>query len=66
MLIADDADGGDGGIAVVGGAIEDAVARGGMTTMGSGSSRRRLYSESNIYVFKQIHYCQIKATTLPQ
>ena len=38
-LIADDADGGDGGIAVVGGAIEDVVARAGMTTMGGGGSR---------------------------
>ncbi len=38
MLIVDDADGGDGGVAVVGGAIEDAVARAGMMTMGSGGS----------------------------
>jgi len=39
----DDADGCDGGIAVVGGAFEDAVAREGMTTMGGGGSQRRLY-----------------------
>ena len=32
VLIADDADGGDGGVAVVGGAFEDAVARAGTTT----------------------------------
>jgi hypothetical protein len=31
-LIADDADGGNGGVAVFGSAIEDAVARAGMTT----------------------------------
>ena len=31
VLIADDADGGDDGVAVVGGAFEDAVARAGMT-----------------------------------
>ena len=31
VLIADDADGGDGGVAVVGGAFEDAVARAGTT-----------------------------------
>ena len=43
-LIADVADGGNGGIAVVGSAIEDAVARAGTTTMGSGGSQQRLYS----------------------
>ena len=34
-LIADDADGDDGSVEVVGSAIEDAVARAGMTTMTS-------------------------------
>ena len=38
-LIADNADEGNGGVAVVGGAIEDAVARAGMMTMGGGNSR---------------------------
>ena len=42
-LIADDANGGDGGVAVVGGAFEDAVARAGTTTMGSDGSRQQLY-----------------------
>ena len=37
-LIADDADGDDNSIAVVGSAVEDAVARAGMTTMGGGGS----------------------------
>jgi len=37
-LITDDANGGDGGIAVVGGAFEDAVVRAGMTMMGGGGS----------------------------
>ncbi len=32
VFIADDADGGDGGVAVVGGAFEDAVVRAGTTT----------------------------------
>ena len=35
---------GDGGVAVVGSAIEDAVARAGTTTMGGGGFRQRLYS----------------------
>ena len=48
-LIADDADGGDGSVAVVGGAIEDAVARAGTTRMGGGGSRQQLYLQSNIY-----------------
>ena len=37
-LIVDGADGGGGGIAVVGGAIKDVVARAGTATMGGGSS----------------------------
>ena len=37
-LIADDADGGNNGVAVVGGAIEDAIARVGRTTTGGGDS----------------------------
>ncbi len=37
-LIMDDANGGDGGIAVVGGAFEDAVVRAGTTMMGGGDS----------------------------
>ena len=49
MLIADDTDGGDGGVAVVGGVIEDAVARAGMSMIGGGGSRQRLYLQSNIY-----------------
>ena len=43
-LIADDANGGDGGVAVVSGAIEDAVTRAGTVTMGGSGSRRWLYS----------------------
>ncbi len=43
VLIVDDADGDNGGVAVVGGANEDPVARVGTTTMGGGNSRRRLY-----------------------
>ena len=39
-LIAKDADGGNDGVAVVGGAIEDAVARTGTATMGGGGSQR--------------------------